>query len=147
MKKTLSLLFFIFVVGCGYSPIYKSINDFTYNSIIYIGDKKLTRQFSSALAFKEDKNNNNLQKITLETRKDITVTSKNTKGQNQTYKMVIYLNLIIEDSVKIIEKKTFIKEFTYNNNDNKFELSQYENQIESNLIKQIIEEVKIYLNT
>lgn len=147
MKKTLSLLFFLFAVGCGYSPIYKSINDFTYNSIIYIGDKKLTRQFSSALAFKEDKNNNNLQKITLETRKDISVTSKNTKGQNQTYKMVIYLNLIIEDSVKIIEKKTFIKEFTYNTNDNKFQLSEYENQIESNLIKQIIEEIKIYLNT
>ena len=147
MKKTLSLLFFIFIIGCGYSPIYKSLNDLTYNSIIYIGDKKLIRQISSALAFKEDKNNKNLQKITLETGKNISVTSKNAKGQSQSYRMVIYLNLIIEDNEKIIEKKTFVKDFTYNDKDNKFELSEYENQIESNLIKEIIGEVNIYLNT
>jgi len=147
MKKTLALLFFIFIVGCGYSPIYKSINTFTYNSIIYSGDKKLSKQISSILSFKEDKNNNDLKKITLETKKNILVTSKNSKGQNQSYRMVIYLNLIIEDNEKIIQKKTFVKDFAYNAKDNKFELSEYENQIESNLMKEIIEEINIYLNT
>lgn len=147
MKKTFSLLFFILFVGCGYKPIYKSINDLTYSSIIYIGDKKLTRQISSALALKEDKNNNNLQKITLDAGKKISVTSKNTKGENQSYRMMVYLNLIIEDSEKTIRKKSFFKNFAYNSKDNKFELIEYENQIENNLIKEIIEEVNIYLNT
>jgi len=147
MKKTLSLIIFILVAGCGYKPIYKSINEITYNSIIYIGDKKLIRQISSSLGFIEDKNNNNLQKITLEARKNISVTSKNQKGQSKSYRMVVYLNLIIEDNEKIIKKKAFVKDFAYNAKDNKFELSEYENQIENNLIKEIIEEVNIYLNT
>ena len=147
MKKTLALLFFIFIVGCGYSPIYKSINSFTYKSIIYIGDKQLGRQIASALSFKEDKNNNNLKKITLETKKNIVVTSKNSKGQNQSYRMVVFLNLVIEDNEIINQKKTFVKDFAYNTKDNKFELSEYEKQIENNLIKEIVEEINIYLNT
>jgi len=147
MKKTLALLFFIFIVGCGYSPIYKSINNFTYKSIIYSGDKQLSRQIASALSFKEDKNNNNLKKITLETKKNIVVTSKNSKGQNQSYRMVVFLNLVIEDNEIINQEKTFVKDFAYNTKDNKFELSEYEKQIENNLIKEIVEEINIYLNT
>ena len=147
MKKTLSLIIFILVAGCGYKPIYKSINEITYNSIIYIGDKKIIRQISSSLGFIEDKNNNNLQKITLETKKNIVVTSKNSKGQNQSYRMVVFLNLVIEDNEIINQKKTFVKDFAYNTKDNKFELSEYEKQIENNLIKEIVEEINIYLNT
>jgi len=147
MKKTLALLFFIFIVGCGYSKIYKSINSFTYKSIIYSGDKQLGRQIASALSFKEDKNNNNLKKITLETKKNIVVTSKNSKGQNQSYRMVVFLNLVIEDNEIINQEKTFVKDFAYNTKDNKFELSEYEKQIENNLIKEIVEEINIYLNT
>ena len=147
MRLVLLLLVCIFISACGYSPIYKSINKFNYSQIIYNGDKKLNRQISSALSLNEDKNNNNLNKLTFETNKKILVTSKNKKGQIQSYRMVIYLNLIVENNEKEIQKKTFIKDFSYNTKNNKFELSEYENQIENNLIKDIIEEINIYLNT
>jgi len=147
MRLALLLLICIFFNSCGYSPIYKSIKEFNYSQIIYNGDKKLNRQISSALSLKEDKNNNSLNKLTLETNKKILVTSKNSKGQIQSYRMVIYLNLIIENSEKKIQQKTFVKHFSYNTKNNKFELSEYENQIENNLIQEIIEEINIYLNT
>lgn len=147
MRLALLILVCIFVTACGYSPIYKSIEEFNYSQIIYNGDKKLNRQISSALSLKEDKNNNGLNKLTLETNKKILVTSKNSKGQIQSYRMVIYLNLIIENSEKKIRQKTFVKDFSYNTKNNKFELSEYENQIENNLIQEIIEEINIYLNT
>ena len=147
MRLALLLIICIFFNSCGYSPIYKSIKEFNYSKIIYKGDKKLNRQISSALSLKEDKNNNGLNKLTLETNKKILVTSKNSKGQIQSYRMVIYLNLIIENSEKKIQQKTFVKDFSYNTKNNKFELSEYENQIENNLIKDIIEEINIYLNT
>lgn len=147
MRLALLLLICIFFNSCGYSPIYKSIKEFNYSQIIYNGDKKLNRQISSALSLKEDKNNNSLNKLTLETNKKILVTSKNSKGQIQSYRMVIYLNLIIENSEKKTQQKTFVKDFSYNTKNNKFELSEYENQIENNLIQEIIEEINIYLNT
>jgi len=147
MRLALLLLICIFFNSCGYSPIYKSIKEFNYSQIIYNGDKKLNRQITSALSLKEDKNNNSLNKLTLETNKKILVTSKNSKGQIQSYRMVIYLNLIIENSEKKIQQKTFVKDFSYNTKNNKFELSEYENQIENNLIQEIIEEINIYLNT
>ena len=147
MRLALLLIICIFFNSCGYSPIYKSIKEFNYSKIIYKGDKKLNRQISSALSLKEDKNNNGLNKLTLETNKKILVTSKNSKGQIQSYRMVIYLNLIIENSEKKIQQKTFVKDFSYNTKNNKFELSEYENQIENNLIQDIIEEINIYLNT
>ena len=147
MRLALLLIICIFFNSCGYSPIYKSIKEFNYSQIIYNGDKKLNRQISSALSLKEDKNNNSLNKLTLETNKKILVTSKNSKGQIQSYRMVIYLNLIIENSEKKIQQKTFVKDFSYNTKNNKFELSEYENQIENNLIQDIIEEMNIYLNT
>jgi len=146
MKITLALLFFIFINGCGYNPIYKSINKLSYNQITLIGDKNLNRKISSALSFKEDKSNSDLKKLTLEAKKNIIVTSKNSKGQIQSYRMVIYLDLLIEDNDKIIEKRTFVKDFAYNNKENKFELSEYENQIENNLMNEIIEQINIYLN-
>lgn len=147
MRLALLLLIYIFFNSCGYSPIYKSIKEFNYSQIIYNGDKKLNRQISSALSLKEDKNNNSLNKLTIEANKKILVTSKNSKGQIQSYRMVIYLNLIIENSEKKTQQKTFVKDFSYNTKNNKFELSEYENQIENNLIKDIIEEINIYLNT
>ena len=147
MRLALLILVCIFITACGYSPIYKSIKEFNYSQIIYNGDKKLNRQISSALSLKEDKNNNSLNKLTLETNKKILVTSKNSKGQIQSYRMVIYLNLIIENSEKKIQQKTFVKDFSYNTKNNKFELSEYEDQIENDLLKDIIEEINIYLNT
>ena len=53
------------------------------------------------------------------------------------------VNKINEDT----QNKNFIKEFTYNNKQNKFELIKYQNSIKDDLIDKIINEIIIYLNS
>ena len=44
-----------------------------------------------------------------------------------------------------MKDKNFISDFTYNNKENKFDLSQYQKEIEENLINKIIEKIYIFL--
>ena len=46
----------------------------------------------------------------------------------------------------MIKNKNFNTSFTYNNNDNKFDLSNYEDSIED-LVKNIIRQISIYLDS
>lgn len=147
MRIIFKLIILVFVISCGYNPIYKSINNYSFNEIILEGNQKLNRQIISTLSLKEDKNDNSLKTLKIETKKNIIATSKNSKGQVQSYRMAIYLSLLILDNKEIIKKKNFVNTFAYSSKENKFELSQYEKQIESDLLKKIIEEINIYFNS
>ena len=60
--------------------------------------------------------------------------------------MILELNFKIEDKQNNFKEKIVVKEFSYKNMDNKFDLSKYEMDVEDDLIDQIIEEIVIYLN-
>ena len=46
----------------------------------------------------------------------------------------------------ILSKKMFSEEFLYKNLDNKFDLYEYETNVQNDLIKKITEELIVYLN-
>ena len=60
--------------------------------------------------------------------------------------MIINLKFIIENKDNIKSEKVISEEFSYKNKDNKFDLSQYESEIETNLTKRITDKLIIYLN-
>ena len=45
-----------------------------------------------------------------------------------------------------LNEKYISEEFSYKNKENKFDLSEYEINIEENLINKIIEEINFYIN-
>lgn len=147
MNKLL-IIVFLFLASCGYSPIYKSINknNFIFSEIQLIGDQVLIKKIISNLNFKEDKINNSLNKVKLEAKKNTFITSKNSRGEVLTYRTFIELKLTVSNNNQLVGNKTFLKEFNYSNKENKFELKQYQAEIENNLILEIIEEINIYLN-
>jgi hypothetical protein len=53
----------------------------------------------------------------------------------------------VQDSTLIFKEKVFLENFTYNNSDNKFNLSQYTKIIEENLIEKISKDMVIFLNS
>mgnify|MGYP001330148192 CR=1 FL=1 len=146
MNKTIFILLF-FLMSCGYQPIYisKNINQLEYSEIILTGDDEINKKIINALFIKENKNGN---KLYLSNSFKNEATSKNTIGQSVSFKTTLNVDLKIESNDrKILENKKFIKEFSYNNKENKIELVEYQNSIKSDLTAQIISEITIYLNS
>ena len=146
MKKIFVILFFL--TSCGYQPLYsnKTFADFTFKDIELIGDIKINRQILTTLNVKKSSENFQFRRIILDNNKQIIETSKNSKGQADSYKMVLNVNLTIESKNNILNEKFFSETFSYKNLSNKFDLSQYEKEVENNLIKKITEQLIVHLN-
>ena len=80
----------------------------------------------------------------MENQKSIIETSKNKQGQPDSYKMIIDFKISIIDKQDNITVKTISEDFSYKNKDNKFDLSEYEINLEQNLINNIVEKISIF---
>ncbi len=147
MRKILILIFF-FITGCGYQPIYVGENtkNYIFKKITLVGNNKINRSIVSALNLKEDKTSENKEEVIINSSIDIFETSKNSKGQVASYRTSIKLNFKIKNNEKIVKNKSFMKNFSYNNKKNKFELVEYQKDVENSLTRKIIEELIIDLN-
>ena len=147
MKKIFIILLF-FISSCDYQPIYVNNNskNLEFSEIIFEGDNRINRQIINSLSFKENKNDNSLNKLLLKTTFVVEETSKNSKGQIESYRTSILVNLTISKNKKILKKKDFFEDFTYNNKENKFELVEYQDSVKNNIINKIIEEIILYIN-
>lgn len=147
MKKFLIILL-LFVSNCGYQPLYVDASNekLIFQEVNLEGDKKINRKIISALNISESPDDANFEELFLDSKKSTRVTSKNSKGEIISYKMTIETNLIIKNKDGIKRSKFFNADFSYNTKENKFDLAEYETQIQNNLIKQIIENIIIYIN-
>tara|TARA_B100001057_G_scaffold192677_1_gene193605 strand:- start:2382 stop:2825 length:444 start_codon:yes stop_codon:yes gene_type:complete len=144
MKKLLIILM-LFTLSCGYKPIFSKNDELIleFNKIITNGDKRINKQIFNNINIKENLSNN--RELSLNTIYNIEETSKNSKGQVTTYRSIISTTLIITKDNKVIKSKYFINDFSYNNKDNKYELTKYQNEIKNNLISELSEEIILFL--
>ncbi len=84
--------------------------------------------------------------LKLDLNKQENVIMKDAKGDPASYEIKIELNVdvITKESIK---KLNFRENFTFNNQSNKFELNQYKNNTETNLINKIFENLILELRT
>ncbi len=144
MKKI--LIIFFFITACGYQPLYIVKNEILFEKIILTGDKKINRKIVSTSAIKKGSKGNLNNEIILDTNKNIIITSRDVKGQPATFKSSIEVKLTIMQHGKIFREKIFNESFDYNNIENKYDLSTYQNDVEDNLIDKIVEDIIIYIN-
>lgn len=147
MKKLFILILF-FITSCGYQPLYvnKNNSNLVFSKIELFGDKEINRRIISFISIKEDKSEEKLNQIVLRSNEDIIETSKDSKGRVATLKTTVEIKLVILNGNQIIKEKTFNENFSYNNKDNKFDLTKYQNEIKNNLVDKIIEQMSIYLS-
>ena len=149
MKK-IFILFLLILTSCGYQPLYKTdqnIKNFNISEVIYSGDQKINEVILSKLPIVLIKNDTSLNKLSLESKKEIKITSKNSKGQALSYRTIIEVKiLILNNNGGILDQKILQKNFSYNADENKFKFKEYQNKIEENLINEIIEDILIHLN-
>ena len=148
-KKLFSLLFMLFLSACGYQSIYSDLNsqNLSINKISTSGDVSINRKILNLTKIKENKEKNlyshNLNLISTKIKE---VVAKDAFGNASVFKMMVNIDfsLTIEDQKN--KGKIFTSSFIYNNSNNKFDLSQYENIVENNLIEKLAEEIMIFIN-
>ena len=147
MKK-IFFIFIFFISSCGYQPIYlnKNPDNFTFKKITISGEKKINRKIINSASFIEDSSFTLNNELLINSNLDINETSKNSKGQVESFRTNIVVNFTIKNNGQIIKTKNFTKDFSYNNRESKSELTEYQKEIENNIVNEIIEEIIIYMN-
>ena len=148
MKKILLITLILVLNNCsGYQPIFSN-KQFNYyiSEITNINNDNISNQLIRSLdPYKID---NGKQKIALELKSEINenVVSRDTKGDPLVYeiKIEVEMNIINNEKDKKIK---FIENFSFNNQSNKFELSQYKNNLIENLTERIFEKILLSLQT
>ncbi len=147
MNKFFLILIF-FLSSCGYQAVYinKNIESLYFQKINLQGDKFINRRIINTLPIKEDDKTQN--KLFISSSHQIEQSSKNSKGEVVLFRTIISVNLEMRNKNNdIIQSRNFVKEFTYNNKKNKFELVEYQNSIKNDLTNKIISEIMIFLNS
>jgi len=152
IKKFVIILFFFAVANCGYSPIYskKESLNISINNIILKGNKDINRKIVASANLIKKNNKNYSYNLTLESNKTIETVARDKSGNTSVYKITILTKFYLRDpndEDKIIRNKNFSSSFSYNNITNKFDMLQYQKNIEENLINKIAEEIIIFINS
>jgi outer membrane lipopolysaccharide assembly protein LptE/RlpB len=149
MNKFFILLIF-FITSCGYQPLYKlknENNNFKINEIQLIGNSEVGKKILVSLPLVIIKNDEDLNRITIEADKSVIEASKNSKGQATSYRTTIFVKFkILDSNNNLVSEKTLKKDFSYNADENKFRFKEYQNKVEENLIKDMAEDILFYLN-
>ena len=149
MKKILIIIFFL-ISACGYQPIYKvdkEITQIKIKEVKFAGNQEISKEVFLKLPFIIEKKNDDLNTLIIESRKIISETSKNSKGQVTSYRTSLNVTLKISNSKnKTITEKNLKKEFSYDTKKDKFKLKRYQKQIEKDLIDKISKELIIFFN-
>ena len=151
MKKIIFyfLPFLLLVNSCGYQPIYTNKNiNFSIKEINSINNNRLITLLKNNLnMYSDTENKDKNYSLNVEVERKIITTSKDTAGNPKTYLMELIAKIEIQKNYDEITKKNFVEKFNYNTQENKFNQSQYEENIEENLIRKISENIILYLST
>jgi hypothetical protein len=146
MKKKYFFLIYLAAIillnGCGYEPVYSSKNFLFKIDKITHDKNKINNQIVRSLKSISNNKTKNLLIIELNSNKEKKIVSKDKAGNPQIFELLISINIKIEDKQKKFESKQ-----VYNNIENKFELNEYELEIEAQIINKLIDDIIIYLSS
>ena len=143
--KKIFIFFTLFLLfsSCGYTPIFsnKDVN-FSIENIEFLGDRYVKEKINQALSsYKNKSGNTNQISLVITNSKNITIASKNSKGEAQTNKISIDVNAKIILAENNIVKKNFSKSSIYDVIDRKSEQKLIENKLIENLSDEIAQQI------
>ena len=144
-KKILLIMLALFLSQCGYEKIYSSKNINLSINKIKKENNIINNELSNALLeILSDKTSDNIYDLEIQNKKFTEIKSKDSKGDPSVYVLKLETKIIATSKGKEYEN-IILKEMNYNNNDDKFELSQYISEIEKILIKETVQEIISFL--
>jgi len=146
-KIIIPILAFLFLTSCGYTPIYSKKNfDLKIDNIVSTKNNYLNSKIKRKLNSFSNPKSQKIVSLKVDVQRKINILSKDSKGDPSRYEMTINISLEAAYGQNQNISKSFQKRFNYNANSNKFELKQYEKEIEDLLINKIIDLIIIYLS-
>ena len=143
-KKIIALLaLFLFFSSCGYTPIFskKDVN-FSIEKIEFSGNKDVKENINQAFSSYKNKPGKTKQiSLVITNSKNITIASKNSKGEAQTNKISVDVNAKIILAENNIIEKNFSKSSIYDVTDRKSEQKLIENKLIENLSGEIAQQI------
>ena len=149
MNKIFSILILVVLTNCGYQPIYtqSDLTNTVIKSITLGGDKKINKKIIYLTVANVDKNNDLAYDLKLSSKKVILSIAKDSAGNTTKFRMKIDVDLSLEGPNQNNKSKKFSLSFSYNNMPKKFDLLQYQKNIENNLINKLSQEIKIFMDS
>ena len=147
MKKIfLFLILILFVNQCGYEKVYSSKNlDFSIKNIKKENNTINNELSSALLGLLSKRTSDNAFDLEIQTIRSTEIKSKDSKGDPSVYVLKLETRVIVKNMANEEYTNVFYEEMNYNNNDDKFELSQYKKEIEKILIKETVKKIINYL--
>ena len=135
--RNYTLLFLLFfLTNCGYETILNNQNyQFSINTNKINGDNKINTLIINN--FKNLKENEKKYDLTLTSKKEKKIISKDSKGDPSIFELKIIVNYIGKKDEETLISNKINKKTTYNNIADKFELKNYEMTIINNLTSEI----------
>ena len=150
IKKIILLSFLLlFLNNCGYTPIYsKKSQNFQIDEIETSGEKKVNKLLYNKLKVYSNnpvaKKTFNLNIISKSTK---TIIAKDKKGNPSQFSIELSIALQITDSFNNKVDRIFSESSAYDNNDNKFSLRKYEDNLIENMTETIFSEIILFIQT
>ena len=148
MKNFKYLFIFVFVLSCGYTPIYQTDQklNIKLDTINSSGNKDISREIAKNLEKHKDNETNNVFNLFINSNKKEDIVTKDKKGNATSYKLTLEVDINLSN---ISNDKKFTKKFSknmsFNSKSNKFELDQYRLNLKKNMIAQILQDINLYL--
>ena len=141
MKKILLLLILTTLMGCGFKPIYSS-NEFDFQIIKIETDQNiLNKKFAKKLKSFSNERSSKRISIKFDINKEKLIKVKNKKNIPTIFELKVNLILTITDQENNERTEELTIRTSYNNRDDKFELSRYEKKLEDTAINQLFLDV------
>jgi len=142
------ILFSLFLLtSCGYQPLYKQVTSgYEFFDLKFEGDQNLSMRILNNLNIVENNLDDTLNSLTIKSTLLIDETSKDSKGLVQSYRSNLNIEVSIIKNQKIIQNQSFNESFSYNNMNTRFELLDYQKQVEEILIMKINNKIRLFLN-
>jgi len=136
----INILIITLLYGCGYKPVYSSKDLLFKINKVNHDNSKISNQIARSLKSISNDETTNTLNLELNSNKEKIIVSKNKNGDPKIFELRILVNIQVNN-----KKKTFLEKQVYKNIENKFELNEYEIQIEKQIISRIIDEVMLFL--
>ena len=150
MKSLISIIVLsIILTNCGFKPIYSSkSSNFEIIEITNNNENKNSFTIEKIVKSLSNKDASKKVKLELDYKHSITTILKDSKGDPSKKKLIISVNLKVRNEIdNILANKSFIEEFSYNVQSDKFSMSQYEDSITTNLNNKISNDIIFLLGT